>query len=96
MQDIRMRAYAERVKEQITDAWNPPPIPGKSLEATALITVDLDGQVTSFALLRRSGNTMLDESLLRAIRQASPLPPLPQDHSGPVPYPIEIRFRPRT
>jgi TonB family protein len=92
MQDIRMRAYEARVREQITDAWNPPP--GKSLEATALLTIDRDGQVTSFALLRRSGNAMFDESLLRAIRQASPFPPLPQDYSGQQ-VEVQSRFRPR-
>ena len=96
LQRIRMQAYQERVRGLIIDAWILPMPRGeaRNLQATALLVVSRDGHVARFQLLKTSGNPMFDESLLRAIKQADPLPPLPEDYQGDL-LEVELRFKPR-
>jgi colicin import membrane protein len=91
-----MQAYQERVREKIIDAWilPLPQTAAQQLQATALLTIDREGRVEHFKLLQSSGNPLFDASLGRAIKQASPLPPLPEDYSGQF-LEVEMRFRPR-
>jgi TonB family protein len=96
LQRIRLQAYQERVYELIRAAWILP-LPqeeARKLQATALLIVSRDGHVARFQLLKTSGNPMFDESLLRAIKQADPLPPLPEDYQGGT-LEVELRFRTR-
>jgi TolA protein len=95
LSQVRLRAYQQQVREQIIAAWILP-LPrdqARSLQATALFTVDRGGRITRLRLLEPSGNTLFDESLLRAIQLAAPLPMLPEDYGGTF-LDIEIRFRP--
>jgi colicin import membrane protein len=95
LQQVRLRAYQESVREQIVDAWILP-LPqdaARNLQATALLTVNRDGYITQLELLKTSGNSLFDESLLRAIKQAEPLPVLPEDYRGEF-LEVEMRFRP--
>jgi TonB family protein len=95
MQRIRMQLYQERIRLQIIDAWILP-MPheeARKLQATALLTVSREGEVAHLRLLQPSGNPLFDESLLRAIKHAAPLPPLPEDYQGTF-LEVEMRFRP--
>lgn len=95
LSQVRLRAYQHQVREQIIAAWILP-LPrdqARSLQATALFTVDRQGRVSRLRLLEPSGNTLYDESLLRAIQLAAPLPMLPEDYRGAF-LEVEIRFRP--
>ncbi|MCP4716218.1 MAG: TonB C-terminal domain-containing protein, partial [Deltaproteobacteria bacterium] len=47
------------------------------LEAIVLITINRNGTVVRSAFEKKSGNSHLDRSVIRAIKKASPLPPLP-------------------
>jgi TonB family protein len=96
MQTIRLQAYQERIRELIIDAWILPLSEGtaRTLQATALLTINRQGEVMRFELLQPSGNKQFDESLLRAMKKASPLPALPEDFSGPL-LEVEIHFQPR-
>jgi TonB family protein len=96
LQHIRLQAYQERVYELIRAAWllPMPQEEARKLQATALLIVSRDGQVARFQLLKTSGNPMFDESLLRAIKQVDPLPPLPEDYQGGT-LEVELRFRTR-
>lgn len=96
LRGIRMQAYQEWVYELIRTAWilPMPQEEARKLQATALLIVSRDGHVTRFQLLKTSGNPMFDESLLRAIKQADPLPPLPEDYQGEL-LEVELRFRTR-
>jgi TonB family protein len=47
--------------------------------------------VTRLELLQASGNPLFDDSLLRAIKQAEPLPVLPEDYGGKI-LEVELRF----
>jgi TonB family protein len=95
MQRIRLQLYQERIRLQIIDAWILP-MPheeARKLQATALLTVSREGEVAHLKLLQPSGNALFDESLLRAIKHAAPLPPLPEDYQGAF-LEVEMRFRP--
>ena len=95
MQRIRLQLYQERIRLQIIDAWILP-MPheeARKLQATALLTVSRAGEVAHLKLLQPSGNPLFDESLLRAIKHAAPLPPLPEDYQGTF-LEVEMRFRP--
>jgi TonB family protein len=90
-----LRAYQELVRERIIDAWILP-LPreeARNLQAVALLSVNRDGRIVRLELLKTSGNSLFDESLLRAIRQAAPLPALPEDYDGEF-LEVEMRFKP--
>jgi colicin import membrane protein len=95
LQQVRLRAYLERVREHIIDVWILP-LPqeeARHLQATALLTFGRDGRIAQLNLLKTSGNPLFDDSVLRAIRQAEPLPAPPEDYGGEV-VEMEMRFRP--
>jgi colicin import membrane protein len=95
MQRIRLQLYQERIRLQIIEAWilPMPQEEARKLQATALLTVSREGDVAHLKLLQPSGNPLFDDSLLRAIKQAAPLPPLPEDYQGAF-LEVEMRFRP--
>ena len=94
LHEVRLRAYQELIREQIIDAWilPLPEAEAQKLQATALLTVDRSGHITKLQLLKPSGNVLFDESLLRAIKQAAPLPALPNEYVGEF-LDVEMRFR---
>jgi len=90
---IRLRNYQTLVQEKVRNAWSVPP-QSKGLQAIVFLTIDRAGHVEQFRFIQRSGNALFDESLQRAIKQAEPLPPLPEDYAGRS-LEAELRFRPR-
>jgi TonB family protein len=96
LQRIRLQAYQELVREKIIDAWilPMPQEEARKLQATALMMVSREGQVAHLELLQPSGHPLFDESLLRAIKRAAPLPPLPEDYTGAF-LEVEMRFKAR-
>ena len=86
MQNIQMQAYYGRVQALITNAWHLPMMQeaAQAFRAVALLTIDREGQVIRYQLLRSSGSPPFDASLQRAVRASLPLPPLPET------YPKEI------
>lgn len=80
MQDIHLQAYKGRVQARITNAWRLPMMKktAQALQAVALLTIDREGQVIRYQLIRSSGNQPFDASLQRAVQASSPLPPLPE------------------
>ena len=71
-------------KSMIYNAWLPPSSAASNLRAIVAMTIDKQGRVEQLRVVQSSGNSMFDQSLMRAIRQVSPLPPLPEDHNEPV------------
>ena len=49
------------------------------------------GEIRDLWFEERSGNDYFDDSVLRAMKKASPLPPLPEGYSRPY-YELGIRF----
>lgn len=95
LQHVRLRAYQELVREQIVNAWVLPLLQdaARNLQATALLTIDRTGHITQLEILETSNNPLFDESLIRAIRQAAPLPALPEDYHGAY-LELELHFKP--
>lgn len=75
--------YAQALMEAVARHWNT----GGLLGAQGpLVVVNVDvmrnGTIRNPRLVERSGNSTLDYSALRAVNDASPFPPLPQEYSG--------------
>jgi TonB family protein len=69
------------LQAKITNAWNIPP-QSKNLHAEVFLIIDRAGNVEQSRLVQSSGNALFDESLQRAIKQAQPLPALPDDYAA--------------
>jgi TonB family protein len=91
---IRLRAYETELKAKITNAWNIPP-QSKGLQANFFLSIDRAGHVEQARLVRGSGNAVFDESLQRAIKQAQPLPALPEDYKADT-LGVTLTFRDRS
>ncbi|MDZ7379793.1 MAG: TonB C-terminal domain-containing protein [candidate division KSB1 bacterium] len=88
---IRLRSYEALIQEKVRNAWMKPP-QAKGLEATVYLAIDRTGRVEQLRFVRKSGNALFDDSLQRAIKQAEPLPPVPEDYPGRL-FERELVFR---
>lgn len=70
-------AYSAAISRQITRNWLKPPGISDDLKCEALVIQIPDGTVTSARITRSSGNATFDESVIKAIYKAAPLPQAP-------------------
>jgi TonB family protein len=78
--DFPFTYYLRQIQAKIGERWTPPRAAAHGGErAVVLFEIERDGQVREPILERGSGNTLYDQSALRAVREASPFPPLPQE-----------------
>jgi colicin import membrane protein len=77
--NAKMRAYYATIWSRIKGKWALPQgiLPGEVLETVIDVTILRSGAVTEMNFEKQSGNRYFDESALKAIRKASPFPPLP-------------------
>jgi TonB family protein len=77
--DAQMSAYYTMIWSRIKGRWALPSgiLSGDVLEAVIDVTILRSGAVTETKFEKRSGNSYFDDSALKAIQRASPLPPLP-------------------
>jgi TonB family protein len=80
--DFPFAWYLRSVQAKITERWVGKAIPGQQPVAT--FEIQRDGRVSGLAIEKPSGNPYYDQAALRAITEAAPFPPLPEDFSGPV------------
>lgn len=75
--------YIEAIRSKISSSWYSalvsPGVRGK-LVAGVYFKILRNGKIQDLELETKSGNTTLDLSALRAIENAAPFPPLPQDY----------------
>ena len=94
--DMRLNEYYNEIWAKIKREWA---IPGNlsgrktDWEAIIILTIERDGKVQKFLFEKRSGNNLYDQSTVRAIKKAEPLPPLPKEW-GENTIEIGIRFHP--
>jgi TonB family protein len=50
---------------------------GEDCEAVVTIVILHDGSIADVVFERKSGSALFDQSVLRALKKADPLPPLP-------------------
>jgi len=78
----KLDEYYSTIWEEIKKEWA---IPGDiskgrvDLETTIVIIVEKDGRIQKSWFEKRSGNALYDQSAMRAIKKAEPLPPIPKE-----------------
>jgi TonB family protein len=94
--ESKLNEYCSMIWAKIKKEWTLPgdlPKGRKDLETAIVIIVERDGKVQRSSFEKRSGNTGYDQSAMRAIKKAEPLPPIPKEFSDET-FEIEIRFHP--
>ena len=78
--DQRMASYYAAVWAKIKGQWSLPKdiLSKDSLEAVIQARILRSGAVGDVSFEKRSGNRFFDDSAMKAVRKASPLPPLPE------------------
>ena len=79
--DFPYTIYIERMKSLIGQRWLRPQV-GNGTVATISFTIDRDGAIRDAKNEISSGNGTFDRAALRAVLEASPLPPLPFAYNG--------------
>ncbi len=80
--EFRNRGYMRRLKKRIEDAWKYPVEAarlGISGDLYMKFSIKKDGTLGEIKLLRTSGYRDLDEAAIKALRDAGPFWPLPED-----------------
>ena len=87
-------AYSNHVRDRLYAAWQQPEslknLPG--LVTTVQITIQQDGRVGNGKILQSSGNTAMDDSVLKAVRTVKAMRALPNGVKGPVTLDIQFEL----
>lgn len=76
--DVKMKNYYALIWSRIKGKWTlPAGIIPRNIEVIIHAQILRDGVITSVGFEKNSGNRYFDDSALRAVQKASPLPPLP-------------------
>jgi TonB family protein len=72
--------YYRVIWSRIKSQWALPPgiLPKGAIEAVVHVRILRNGALTDIGIEKRSGNAYFDDSALRAVKKANPLPPLPE------------------
>ncbi len=81
-------SYLSILRRKIWSEWTQSAVYGTGLSCVIGLTVTRNGDVKDVKMEQTSGNSFYDNVAQRAVRNASPLPPLPQGFQG-----SEQRFR---
>ena len=78
--DARMASYYAAVWAKIKGQWSLPKdiLAKENLEAVIQAQILRSGAVGDVSFEKKSGNRFFDDSAMKAVRKASPLPPLPE------------------
>lgn len=93
--DLRYKAYYDRIWSQIKAAWVlPAGVAAREQQLLTVVGIRIapGGNIDHYWIERASGNIYYDQSAIRAINKASPLPPLPRE-LGNRPLEVGINFR---
>ena len=84
IEDFEYAWYRSMVISKLNGSWIKPVLPFQTvqpLQATVTFIIEKDGSVSSLEIDSSSGYPALDRSAIRAVYDASPLPPLPMQIS---------------
>ncbi|MBN1829542.1 MAG: TonB C-terminal domain-containing protein [Deltaproteobacteria bacterium] len=92
--NTQMQIYYAFIWSQIKEQWVLPKgiLPNDDFEAVMAVKILRNGSLADFSFEKRSGNGYFDESVMKAVKKASPFPPLPEWHTGSS-LEVGIRFR---
>jgi TonB family protein len=94
--ESKLNEYYSLVWAKIKGAWTIPENLLKEmvdLETIIVLTIERNGKIQKFWFEKKSGNALYDQSAMRAIKKAEPLPPIPKEWSDDT-LEIGIRFFP--
>jgi TonB family protein len=94
--ESKLNDYYSLVWAKIKGAWTIPENLLKvtvDLETIIVLIIERDGKIQRFWFEKKSGNAVYDQSAMRAIKKAEPLPPIPKE-LGENTLEIGIRFFP--
>lgn len=74
--------YMNAIVRKVTERWADRALSGR--QPIALVEIGRNGQILRLAIEKTSGNPYYDQVALRAINEANPFPPLPEDYHEPV------------
>jgi protein TonB len=77
---VRFGAYEKLIRDRVGEKWRTGDVDARLNTAPPVdVTFDIqrDGTVRNIKVVQSSGNSALDFSAIRAVTEASPLPPLP-------------------
>jgi TonB family protein len=78
--DFPFTYYLRLIQSKIGERWSPPrAAAGGGERVVVLFEIQRDGQIREPTVERTSGNSLYDQSALRAVTEASPFPPLPPE-----------------
>ncbi len=80
MRGLAFIMYTRDVRERVRDSWVVTERK-QGLIAKVRFGVRPDGKVFNVELIQRSGDSVFDQSVLRAVLRAGPLPPPPQKYA---------------
>jgi TonB family protein len=86
------RAYLDQVRNRVESSWKCPPN-SDNLQATVRFNVDRAGRVSELKVTKTSGRKNFDESVLDAVRTATPFPSLITVLKKSEVREVEITFR---
>ena len=92
----KLDEYYNVIWEKIKKEWTLPgglPKGKSSLETVIVIVIEREGRIQRSWFEKRSGNALYDQSAMRAIKKADPLPSIPKEFSDNT-FEIGIRFFP--
>jgi TonB family protein len=76
--DPALAYYFVLIQDKITSSWTPPKMsPGTTASVSLALRILRSGQVRDLIVGSSSGDRLLDDTAVRAVALASPLPPLP-------------------
>jgi len=81
--DFRWAYYLAAIRNKIGSRWVPPPgLGGRPVRTTVYFRIGRDGQVSVARVEDPSGSSFFDQTAMRALLAATPLPPLPAGYGG--------------
>ena len=78
--DFPFTYYLKQLQQKVSEKWvHPARTAERGLHVVVLFEISRDGQVITPTVEKSSGNHFYDQSALRAVMDAAPFPPLPQE-----------------
>ncbi|MDW7712387.1 MAG: energy transducer TonB, partial [Deferrisomatales bacterium] len=91
MQEVRLRSFYNRLWEHVNAHWAiPPSLEGRGFTVIVSAVLDRRGGLLRAFVEEPSGSAAFDQSALRALERAAPLPPFPDEVKEDV---LEVGFR---
>jgi TonB family protein len=85
--------YQNRMLSSIKDNWAWVG-QGSNLKVVVHFSIKDNGEITGLKIIQSSGDSSYDESVLRAVKKSSPLPPPPETARRDF-ADVELTFRPK-